>query len=154
MEVQEYILAAGGIRAFTWKARGAAALDSCCTASVCGQTWMNMFLEELDDIDKEKVEGPFDSQKSFGFGNNGELESQRYYIIPVEMARKKTRMKVEVIQSDIPLLMSRKSMERAGIILDFKEKKITVFGKTVPMLQTSSCHSVIRVQPSLNNSCL
>ena len=68
------------------------------------------------------------------------------------MASKKARMKVEVIISDIPLLMSRKAMEKAGIILDFKDKKITVFGKTVPMLQTSSGHPILRVQPSFNES--
>ena len=34
------------------------------------------------------------------------------------------RMKVEVIKSDIPQLMLRKAMEKAGIILDFKEKKL------------------------------
>ena len=61
-------------------------------------------------------------------------------------------MKVEVISSDIPLLMSIKTMEKAGIILDFKDKKITVFGKTIPMLQTCSGHSVIRVQPICNES--
>ena len=44
VEEQEYLLAAGEVRAFTWEARGAAALDSCCTASVCGQEWVNMFL--------------------------------------------------------------------------------------------------------------
>ena len=152
VEEQEYILAAGNIRTFTWEAKGAAALDSCCTASVCGQAWMDRFMEELEEKNREKVEGPFDSKKSFGFGNNGELKSEKYYIIPIEMASKKTRMKVEVISSDIPLLMSRKAMEKAGIILDFKDKKFTVFGKTVPMLQTSSGHPVLRVQPSFNES--
>ena len=118
VEEQEYLLAAGEVRAFTWEARGTAALDSCCTASVCGQEWMNMFLEELEEKNMDKVEGPFDSQKSFGFGNNAKLKSERYYIIPVEMAGRMKRMKVEVIKSDIPLLMSRKAKEKAGIILD------------------------------------
>ena len=89
VEKQEYILAAGNIRTFTWEAKGAAALDSCCTASVCGQIWMDMFIEELDDENKEKVEGPFNSKKSFGFGNNGELKSDKYYIIPIELQRRK-----------------------------------------------------------------
>ena len=99
-----------------------------------------------------KVEGPFDSRKNFGFGNNAKLKSERYYIIPVEMAGRMKRMKVEVIKSDIPLLMSRRAMEKAGIILDFKEKKITVYGKTIPMLQTSSGHPILKVQPDINES--
>ena len=90
VEEQEYILAAGNFRTFTCKARGAAALDSCCTASVCGQVWMNMFTGELNDEDKKKV----DSKKSFGFGNNGELKSQKYYIIPIKIARKRKRVEV------------------------------------------------------------
>ena len=61
VEEQEYLLAKGEVRAFTWEARrGAAALNSCCTASVCGQKWMNMFLEELEEENMDKVEGPFD----------------------------------------------------------------------------------------------
>ena len=152
VEEQEYLLAAGEVRAFTWEARGASALDSCCTASVCGQEWMNMFLEELEEQNMNKVEGPYVSEKSFGFGNNAKLKSKRYYIIPVEEAGRMRRMKVEVIESDIPLLMSRKAMEKVGIILDFKEKKITVLGKTIPMLQTSSGQPIMRVQPSMSES--
>ena len=47
---------------------------------------LNMFIEELEEKNMDKVKGPFDSKKSFGFGNNANLKSERYYIIPVEMA--------------------------------------------------------------------
>ena len=43
-------------------------------------------------------------------------------------------------------------MEKAGIILNFKEKKITVYGKVFPMLQTSSGHPVLKVQTSVTES--
>ena len=45
----DYLLAPGKVKSFTLECRGAAALDSCYTSNVAGESWMKMFLEELDE---------------------------------------------------------------------------------------------------------
>ena len=142
------ILAAGQIKGFTWEARGAAALDTCCTSSVAGQSWLDMYLEELDDVDLAKVEGPMESSRTFGFGNNGTLTASKCYKIPVNIAGKVTKVKLDIISSDIPLLLSISAMEKANTKMDLEKKTVTMFGNTVPLLRTSSGHPIIRIQPA------
>ena len=56
-------------------------------------------------------------------------------------------MAVELVDSDIPLLISKPSMTRAGIVLDFCEHTTTVFGLKRNMEETSIGHPIIRVTP-------
>ena len=98
------MITADEVSNFTWEARGAAALDSCCTSSVTGSAWLEMFKEDLDEEMMMKIKGPYKSDKMFGFGNNGQLPSLGRYKIPVVMAGWMTEIWVDLIDSDIPLL--------------------------------------------------
>ena len=71
---------------FTWEAKNCAALDTCCTSSVSGKPWFDMYLQELCEDDKAKVKGPFETHRVFKFGNNGKLRSMGQYSIPVIIA--------------------------------------------------------------------
>ena len=144
---KDYLLAAGQVRSFTWECRGAAALDSCCTSNVAGQSWLNMYLEELDEGSLRKVEGPFESSRTFGFGNNESLTANVSYKIPAVIAGKKVKIGLDIINSDIPLLLSKSAMKRAGTKLDFKKNTVKMFGKTLPMMTTKSGHPIVRIQP-------
>ena len=108
--IQEIMITADEVSSFTWEARGAAALDSCCTSSVTGKAWLDMYREDLDEDVRKEIKGPFRSDTVFGFGNNGRLESLGKYRIPVVMAGWKTSISVDLIDSDIPLLLSRRAM--------------------------------------------
>ena len=143
----ESIMAAGQVKSFTWEARGAAALDTCCTSSVAGQSWLDMYLEELDEENMALVEGPMESSRTFGFGNNGTLTASKCYKIPVNIAGKETKVKLDIISSDIPLLLSMSAMEKAGTKFDLEAKTVTMFGTTMPIMKTSSGHPIIRIQP-------
>ena len=150
--IQEIMVTADEVSNFTWEARGAAALDSCCTSSVTGKAWLDMFKEDLDEDIKKQIKGPYRSDKVFGFGNNGQLESLGKYYIPVVMAGWKTNISVDLIDSDIPLLLSRKAMEKAKMKIDFAERTVTAFGRTVPMQSTQSGHPILPIQPQTRDS--
>ena len=149
----DYLLAAGQVKSFTWECRGAAALDSCCTSNVAGESWLKMYLEELDEENLKKVE-TFPSSRTFGFGNNESLTANVSYRIPVLMAGKRKKLDIDIIKSDIPLLLSKKTMEKIGTKLDFENKTITMFGNTVEMLETRSGHPIIKIQPDNNDQVL
>ena len=150
--IQEIMITADEVSSFTWEARGAAALDSCCTSSVTGKAWLDMYMEDLDDDVRKEIKGPFRSDTVFGFGKNGRLESLGKYRIPVVMAGWKTSISVDLIDSDIPLLLSRRAMEKAKMKIDFSERTVTAFGKTVAMQSTQSGHPILPIQPQTKDS--
>ena len=64
------------------EARNCAVLDSACSSTVCGKTWLHSYLSSLKENDREKVlrrEG----HKIFKFGGGTKLKSDREYELPV-----------------------------------------------------------------------
>ena len=52
-------------------------------------------------------------------------------------------IKTDVNNSDIPLLLSRASMKRADMNLNFKDDTASVFGKTIELVETKSGHYAV-----------
>ena len=46
----------------------------------------------------------------------------------------------DVVKSEIPLLLSKESMKKAGTKIDFVKDKIIIFGKEISLQFTSSGH--------------
>ena len=72
--------------------------------------WFQEHLQELTEVMRQEVKGPITSRKFFKFGNNGVLQSKGKYSIPIKVAGKSWTMDLDVIQSDIPLLMKTMKM--------------------------------------------
>ena len=73
---------------FTREAKNCAALDTCCTSSVAGKLWLEIFISQLSDEKRKKVKGPFSNKKIFKFGNSGKLKSMWTCVIPIILAGK------------------------------------------------------------------
>ena len=52
----------------------------------------------------------------------------------------------EVVTSDIPCLLSKGAMKRAKTIIDTDKDMITVFGKSINMIDTETRHYLMEVQ--------
>ena len=89
-----------------------------------------------------------ESSKLFKFGGGEIKKSNETIIFPCEMAGKKVMMRTEVVDSDIPLLLSKQAMKTAKIKLDLENDKAGIWGKEVDLDNTSSGHYCI----SLSNS--
>ena len=133
---------------FTAEALNKAALDTACTASITGEKWLNVYLEALPKEMKEKVRGPYPSQKYFLFGNQGKLKSIAKYILPTRLGGEANEIEVDIIASDIPLLLSKGEMKNLGIMLDMKNDKAMINHKPLMLTTTSAGHYVIDL---LNN---
>ena len=143
---EHIVLISGEMSMFTWEARGAAALDSCCSSSVAGRAWLDMYIEDLEEVDKAKVIGPEPSEKIFSFGNNGQLKSEGRYIIPGNIHGTRVTVSLDIISSDIPLLISKRAMKAAGISINFKDDEIEAFGRKAPLYSTASGHPILKLQ--------
>ena len=128
---------------FTSEALNMAALDTCCTSSVSGEKWMKIYLKAIPKAYARHVKGPYQSSKTFMFGNEGILKAGEAYTIPIVIADQLSLIKVDVIGSDIPLLLSREDMKKLGIGIDVKNDVVTVHDQPIPLVMTSAGHFTI-----------
>ena len=61
---------------------------------------------------KGEVKGPMKSNKVFKFGDNGMLKSKGKYLIPIKVAGKSWSTDLDIVESDIPLLMLKGMMKQ------------------------------------------
>ena len=134
-------------KTFTEEAIGAAGCDSCCSLTIMGKKWFQDYKARLMPEMYREISGPHQSDMMFTFGNGGKLQSLRKYVLPVEMHGYSSRLCVELVPSDIPLLLSKDTMMKAAMVLDFANLKISVFGVERNMKENRVGHPIISVLP-------
>lgn len=121
-----------------------AILDSACTSTVAGETWMNCYLDSLAPSTREKVvQQP--SETLFKFGGGTVLQSSKKVTFPCAIAGVECEIQTDVVTSDIPLLLSKDSMKKAKVKLDLENDSATIFGKDVQLQCTSSGHYCVPI---------
>ena len=121
------------------EARNCAILDSACTSTVCGQSWLKCYLDSLDDLDRNKVKSS-DGIKIFKFGGGEKLKSLAQYNIPAMIAGEEVTIKTDVVNSDIPLLLSKEAMKNIRVKLDLEHDTAEILGKSMALNHTTSGH--------------
>ena len=125
---------------FKQEALNCASLDTCCSSTVSGKEWLDIYLNSMEKTKREKVQGPFKSDKIFRFGNNGKLPSEGRYLVPATLAGTNVTIGMDVIDSDIPLLLSKQAMKKAGMKIDIKNDTATAFGNEEQLITTAGGH--------------
>ena len=121
-----------------------ALLDSGASRTVAGETWYKCFLDSLDEVTRSTVkESP--SELIFRFGV-GKLEAIKKTIIPVTFCTHEILLEVHIVNTDIPLLLSLKSMKNMKVKLDFEANVVTVQDKDYPLELTTSGHYVVSIK--------
>ena len=126
------------------EARNCAVLDSACSSTVCGITWLNSYLDSLDDTDLNKITYK-DGHRVFKFGGGTKLKSEGEYTLPIRIVGNNVTVKTDVVDSDIPLLLSRSSMKKAKVKMDLENDTAVILGKDVALNLTSSGHYCIPI---------
>ena len=92
-------------------------VECACSSTVCGEKWLQSYIHSLSDENKEKINiNP--GVKTIKFGSGETLPSIAAYDIPVYIAEKQVIIHTEVVEADIPLLLSLQAMKTATIKLD------------------------------------
>ena len=125
-------------------ARNCAVLDSACSSTVCGEMWLDNYLNSLSDGDRKRVRKNV-GHKTFKFGGGERLQSKGEYSLPGIIAGKEVTIKTDVVHSDIPLLLSRGAMKTAGVKMDLENDTANIFGKDVALNLTNSGHYCIPI---------
>ena len=130
--------------------KNAAVLDSGCSSTVCGKLWIEQYLNSLSSYNQTKIIR-MEGQKVFRFGRGEQLKSIGCYIIPIFLAGRKLWLKTDVVESDVPLLLSRISMKRAKLQLNTEHDMAYILGRIVKLRCTSSGHYCIPITAEKSN---
>ena len=129
-------------------------LDSSCKSTVAGKLWIDCYLEslcndELSHVVREK------SNKMFKFGGGEKKKSMETITIPCALAWKHIFIKTDVLDSDIPLLVSRDAMKQAQIKLDLISDTVGIFGTTIMLNSTTPGHYCLPLKEAIidTNEC-
>ena len=114
-------------------------LDSGASKTVCGKSWFRVYRDSLRDEDKSKIKYG-SSTNVFKFGDGKRVGSLQQVTIPAVIGNVETTISTDVVDSDIPLLLSRSSMKRAGTELNFTDDTINILSQTLPLRVTTSGH--------------
>lgn len=87
-------------------------------------------------------------QRVFNFGGGTCLQSKGEYSLPVVIAGKEATINTDVVESDIPLLLSRTAMKKAAVKMDLENDTATIMGKEVALNLTTSGHYCIPIDKS------
>ena len=125
-------------------------LDSACSSTVAGEKWFNDYLDSLERKDREKIiKTP--GSRTFRFGGGTVLKSKGEYIIPATVAGNSVKIRTDVVDSDIPLLLSLSAMKSMKCNMNYEEDTVSIFGKKVHMNITSSGHYCIPIGPIVSD---
>ena len=87
-----------------------AVLDNGCSSIVCGKLWLDNYLKTSDQEDRDKIYYS-SGKKLFTFGCCTQPKSKEECIIPAFIADRRVKIKIDVVDSEIPLLLSRNEMK-------------------------------------------
>ena len=133
-------------------ALGCALLDCGCTKTVAGVFWMKEYLEMLSAEDRKSVKEE-SSQSKFRFGDGHECKSMKALIIPIKVGRRKYLLRVEVVEEEIPLLLSKPSMKSLKMNLDFDKDVAYIGNEEIKLSCTSSGHYRLHLTPCNIDAC-
>ena len=146
-DMEEVILLTGlnenNVKQISMEARKCAVLDIACSSTVCGEHWLEDYLNSLNSEERKKASRT-DNSKIFKFGGE-QLRSEGLFKIPAVVAGKETFINTDMVKSDIPLLLSKRSMKRAGAKLNLQDDTAEIFGVKVTLNETSSGHYCIPI---------
>ena len=133
-----------GITQLGINAHNCAVLDSACSSTVYGETWLENYLNLMNCQDRRKMKQTV-GQKTFKFGGGETMRSKGEYCLPAVIAGKDVMIRTDVVGSDIPLLLSRSAMKTAGVKMDMVNDTANIFGKDVALNLATSGHYCIHI---------
>ena len=83
-------------------------VDSACPKTVTGKSWMDAFIESKDDINIKRTK----EKEFFKFSSSKVFLSKENYEIEVAIGKLKEKIKVSVVDADIPLLLGLDGLPR------------------------------------------
>ena len=132
------------LNALVKDSEGYALLDSGCSNTVAGEAWISKYMKNLSKSDKEKIT-VMSSEESFTFGDGKTHKASRRINFPCWVGGKSADITADIVDCKIPLLLSRKAMTKAEMVVDFGRHEVTVNGRIIRLKRTESGHYALPI---------
>ena len=119
-----------------------AVIDSGCTKTVVGRNWINYYKETLDE-DQLRLMMIEKCATPFRFGDGLEVVSTEKIKIPGRIGKSNILVEANIVERDLPLLLSKASLKKAGAVLDFTSDTLQFNGECINLFETESKHYCI-----------
>lgn len=134
----------GKLQTLVDEAKGCAVLDTGCSRSVCGEKWFNSYVSELSDYEREAIVEE-KSSSTFTFADNVTVPSLRRVTLPCRIGNTSGTIVTDVVSCNIPLLLSKRSMKKAKMLLNFDTDQVKVCGDIIDLNSSSSGHYLLPI---------
>ena len=112
--------------------------------TVAGEVWYNCYITSLNENEKRKIKHHRPGN-TYRFGDKKLFPALQNVHIPISLESRNAMLNTDIVASDIPLLLSRKSMKKANITL--KNDHVVIFDQSIQLLVTKSRHYAIPINP-------
>ena len=135
---------------FSVETANCAVLDTgCASKNVCGEKWLEGYLEyigrELGSLKKEP------GKNKFRFGGGDVFCSNEFVHVPCVFGGKNIYFKCNVVKCNIPLLISKAAMKKMEMIIDTKNDTVRFFDAVFPLKVTTSGHYYLPLMRPVDN---
>ena len=130
---------------------GKAIVDTGSPHTVAGKVWFESYVNSLSRRDRSSIHLK-KSNKQFCFGDNQSYYSKYYTVIPIYIQQRKHYLGVDVINCNIPLLLSHSTLCRADAKVDVGSSTICILGVTSPLVISSSGHLCLSISRCLDTA--
>ena len=131
---------------FVAEASKSAVIDTACTKTVAGKQWFDNFKANLTKHSLDEIQY-FPSSISFKFGDGRKVQSTMRVIFPVMLAGKYCKINTEIVDENIPLLLSKSSLKRCQTNINMCHDKASIFNKEIQLHQSTSGHYCSYILP-------
>ena len=119
-----------------------AVLDSAASKTAAGKIWVEDYISKLGQEERNNL-NKRTSHSVYKFGD-GETVSASYAItIPAQIGERKVKINLDVLNKDIPCLLSKASMKEIDTKLDFMNDEVTMLNQKIPLFTSRSGHYCI-----------
>ena len=123
----------------TWNA---AILDTGATRTVSGDAWVDNYINCLSEEEKSQVEFK-ESDTAYRFGDGNKVVAKKSVKLPAKIGRLSLWITTDIVDKNIPLLLSRQSMKKGKMKLDFERDRGQLFGEEISLKTTSKGHYIL-----------
>ena len=116
-----------------------AILDRGCSKTVCGEKWLDHYISNLSDYDQQHIK-KMETNASFTFGDGSSEKSITRLSLPCYIGGRRCNIETDVVKSNIPMLMSKKSMKSSQMCLDFGNDTASIGNDIISLKCSSSGH--------------
>ena len=108
--------------------------------------WLESFLDTLSRSDRRSVHKESDKCR-FRLGDGEIFTSSEIVTLPIQIGSQHVKLRTNVVECDVPLLLSRESLKRDNAEIDFRTDSVSLLGEKVEVKVSKSGHLCVSLEP-------